>query len=126
MFAPNGMRVLAGLGLGNKIFESDKFVEVPWLHIYDSNGSLLGKVPGGSKERFEYTSIMILRMTILEILHEDAEKRGIEVRFGAKVKSLEESDDGVVVGWTENGEEKESKADLVVGADGIWSVVRKR
>jgi len=125
MFAPNGMRVLAGLGLGNKIFESDKFVEVPWLHIYDSNGSLLGKVPGGSKERFEYTSIMILRMTILEILHEDAEKRGIEVRFGAKVKSLQESDDGVVVGWTENGEEKESKADLVVGADGIWSVVRK-
>lgn len=126
MFAPNGMRVLAGLGLGNKMLESGNFIEVPWLHIYDSNGGLLGKVPGGSKERFEYTSAMTLRMSILEILLEDAEKRGIEVRYGAKVKSLQESDDGVVVGWTKNDEEEESKADLVVGADGVWSVVRKR
>ena len=48
------------------------------------------------------------------------------MRYGAKVKSLEELDDGVVVRWTEKDEEKESKADFVIGADGIWSVVRKR
>lgn len=125
MFAPNGMRVFAGLGLANKLLESDNFMEVPWIHIYDSNGRLLGKVPGGSKERFEYTSAMTLRMNIQEILIEDAEKRGIEMKYGAKVTSLQESDDGVVVHWMENDEAKESKADLVVGADGIWSVVRK-
>jgi 2-polyprenyl-6-methoxyphenol hydroxylase-like FAD-dependent oxidoreductase len=126
MFAPNGMRVLAGLGLANKMLESGNFMEVPCINMYDSKGGLLGKVPGGSKERFEYTSVMTLRTEILEILMEDAEKRGIEVRYGAKVKSLQESDDGVVVGWKENDEDKELKADLVVGADGIWSVVRKR
>ena len=69
---------------------------------------------------------MTTRWDIHEVLLEDAEKRGIEVRYGAKVKALQESEDGVVVQWSENGEDKESKVDLVVGADGIWSVVRQR
>lgn len=126
MFAPNGMHILVGLGLANKILGTDNFIEVPWMHIYDSNGGLLGKAPGGTKERFGHTSVMLLRMRIHEILLEDAEKRGIEVRYGAKVTSLQESDDSVLVSWTEQDEGKESKADIVVGADGIWSVVRKR
>lgn len=126
MLAPNGMRVLAGLGLVDKLLNSDNSIELPSLHIYDSDGGLLGKVPGGSRERSKYPSVISSRTNIQEILLDDVEKRGIEVRYGAKVKSVEELDDGVVVRWWENNEEKESKADLVVGADGIWSVVRKR
>ena len=57
---------------------------------------------------------------------EDADKRGIEVRYGAKVRALQESEDSVVVQWSENNEDKELTVDLVVGADSIWSVVRWR
>ena len=125
-FSPNGMAILSGLGLADTIIQRDNGIEVPAISMYDSSGSFLGKVPHGSKERYGYPSLMTTRWDIHEVLLEDAEKRGIEVRYGAKVRALQESEDGVVVQWSENGEDKESKVDLVVGADGIWSVVRQR
>jgi 2-polyprenyl-6-methoxyphenol hydroxylase-like FAD-dependent oxidoreductase len=120
------MRVLAGLGLADTIIQRGNGIEVPWIFMYDSSGSFLGKVPQGTKERYGYPSLMTTRLDIHEVLLEDAEKRGIEVRYGVKVRSLQESEDGVVVHWSENSEDKELKVDLVVGADGIWSVVRQR
>jgi 2-polyprenyl-6-methoxyphenol hydroxylase-like FAD-dependent oxidoreductase len=125
MLAPNGMRILGGLALANNLLNSEDSIEVPAIHVYESNGGLLGKIPG-TRERFKYPSVMSSRMRIHEVLLEDVERRGIEVKYGAKVKSLEESDDGVVVRWMEKDEEKETKVDFVVGADGIWSVVRNR
>jgi 2-polyprenyl-6-methoxyphenol hydroxylase-like FAD-dependent oxidoreductase len=120
------MRVLAGLGLADTIIQHDNGIEVPCLSMYDSSGSFLGKVPHGSKERYGHPSLMITRWNIHEVLLGDAEKRGIEVRYGAKVRALQESEDSVVVQWSENGEKKELTVDLVIGADGIWSVVRQR
>jgi 2-polyprenyl-6-methoxyphenol hydroxylase-like FAD-dependent oxidoreductase len=125
-FSPNGMRILAGLGLADVITQRDYGIEVPSLAMYDSSGGFLGKVPQGSKQRYGHPSLMITRQNIHEILLEDAEKRGIEVRYGAKLKGLQESEDSVIALWSENNEDKELKADLVVGADGIWSVVRQR
>ena len=125
-FAPNGMRVLAGLGLADAVIQRHNGIEVPWISMYDSFGSFLGKVPHGTKIRYRYPSIMTTRQDIHEVLLEDAEKRGIEVRYGAKVKTLQEREDGVVVKWSEDTQDKELKVDLVVGADGIWSVVRQR
>jgi 2-polyprenyl-6-methoxyphenol hydroxylase-like FAD-dependent oxidoreductase len=125
-FSPNGIRVLAGLGLEDTINQRNNGIEVPSISMYDSSGSFLGKVPHGSKQRYGHSSLMTTRLEIHEVLLEDAEKRGIEVRYGAKVNKLQELDDGVVVKWSENTQEKELKVDLVVGADGIWSVVRQR
>jgi len=124
-FSPNGMRVLAGLGLADVLIQRDNGIEVPCLSMYDSSGSFLGKVPQGSKERYGHPSLMTTRQDIHEVLLEDAEKRGIEVRYGAKVRALQEVEDGVIVRWSENDENKELKVDIVVGADGIWSVVRQ-
>ena len=124
MLAPNGMRILGGLGLANTLLNGEDSIEVPAIHVFESNGGLLGKIPG-TRERYKYPSIMSSRMSIHDVLLKDVEKRGMEVRYGAKVKSLEELDDSVVVRWTEKDEEKEAKVDFAVGADGIWSVVRK-
>ena len=127
VLAPNGMRILGGLELANKLLDSEDSIEIPAVHTYESNGGLLGKFPASSaRERYKYPSVMSSRTTIHEVLLEDVEKRGIEVRYGAKVMSLEELDDGVVVRWVEMNEEKETKVDFVVGADGIWSIARKR
>jgi 2-polyprenyl-6-methoxyphenol hydroxylase-like FAD-dependent oxidoreductase len=120
------MRVLDGLGLAETMIERNHGIEVPCISLYDSSGSLLGRVPQGGSKRWVYSSLMTTRWDIHEVLLEDAEKWGIEVRYGAKVRALEELDDGVVVRWSEDGEDKKLKVDLVVGADGIWSVVRQR
>jgi 2-polyprenyl-6-methoxyphenol hydroxylase-like FAD-dependent oxidoreductase len=120
------MRVLAGLGLADTIIRRDNGIETPWISMYDSSGSLLGTVPHGTKEQYGYPSLMTTRLDIHEVLLEDAEKRGIEVRYGAKVTALHELEGGVVVHWLEDTGDKELKVDLVVGADGIWSVVRQR
>ena len=60
MLAPNGMRILGGLGLANKLLDSENSIELPAIHIYESNGSLLGKIPGGSRERYKYPSVMVI------------------------------------------------------------------
>ena len=83
------MRVLAGLGLADTIMQRDNAIEVPWFFMYDSSRNYLGKVPQGGKIRYGYSSIMTTRTDIHEVLLEDADKRGIEVRYGAKVKALQ-------------------------------------
>jgi 2-polyprenyl-6-methoxyphenol hydroxylase-like FAD-dependent oxidoreductase len=87
--SPNGMRVFAGLGLADTIMQRDNAIEVPWFFMYDSSRNYLGKVPQGGKIRYGYSSIMTTRTDIHEVLLEDADKRGIEVRYGAKVKALQ-------------------------------------
>ncbi|HYI83954.1 MAG TPA: FAD-dependent monooxygenase, partial [Acetobacteraceae bacterium] len=62
----------------------------------------------------------LLRGDIERVLYERV--RGeVEVRFGASVESLEESQDGVGVGLSDGAE---IGCDLVVGADGLHSKVR--
>ena len=120
VLALNGMHILGGLALVNKLLDSEDSIEIPAIHTYESNGSLLGQFPACfAREQYKYPLVMSLCMTIHEVLLEDVEKQDVEVRYGAKVMSLEELDDGVVVQWVEVNEEKETKVDFVVSADGI-------
>ncbi|KIJ68637.1 hypothetical protein HYDPIDRAFT_106862 [Hydnomerulius pinastri MD-312] len=124
MLGPNGMHVLNGLGLADKLLQRDTGVQVPWLTMTDSAGGLIGRVPQGSKERYGFASTMIMRWDIHEVLLDEVEKNRLDLRWGAQVDAIEEFDDGVVVHWTENGSKKSRKVDLLIGADGIWSTVR--
>jgi len=74
-FSPNGMRVLAGLGLADVLIQRDNGIEVHSLSIYDSSGSFIGKIPHGSKERYGHPSLMTTRQDIHEVLLEDVEKK---------------------------------------------------
>ncbi|KAF9243900.1 FAD/NAD(P)-binding domain-containing protein [Melanogaster broomeanus] len=124
MLAPNGMNVMNGLDLAHKLLQRDTGVQVPWLTINDSAGGLIGNVPQGSVERYGFASTMIMRWDIHEVLLDEVERNSLDIRWNAHLDATEESDDGIIVHWNENGLPKEKKADLLIGADGIWSQAR--
>ena len=126
MLAPNGMHVLNGLGLAHTLLQRDSGVQTPWITINDSAGGLLGKVPQGSEERHEFTSNMVMRADLHDVLLDQVEEKGLDIRWDARVRSIEEFDDGVLVHWVQNGQSHEKKVDLLIGADGIWSTIRSR
>lgn len=126
MLAPNGMHVLNGLGLARMLLQRNNGVQVPWITINDSAGGFIGKVPQGSKERYGFASNMVMRSDLHDVLLDEVEKKRLHVKWGARVQSIEEFDDGVLVRWVQNEVPQEKKADFLIGADGIWSTVRPR
>ncbi|KAF8446163.1 FAD/NAD(P)-binding domain-containing protein [Boletus edulis BED1] len=124
MLAPNGMHVLGGLGLARTLLQRDSGVQVPWITINDSAGGHIGKVPQGSEERYGFASTMVMRSDLHDVLLDEVERKRLDVKWNAQVQSIEESDDGVLVRWIQDGLPHEKKADLLIGADGTWSTVR--
>lgn len=126
MLGPNGMHVVHGLGLAEALHHRPNGIQVSWLHMYESSGGRLGKVPQGSAERYGFASTMITRWDVQEVLLDAMEKRRLTIAWGAKVEDVEEVAEGVIVRWREGSTAKEKKVDLLVGADGIWSIVRTK
>jgi 2-polyprenyl-6-methoxyphenol hydroxylase-like FAD-dependent oxidoreductase len=126
MLGPNGMHVLQGLGLAEAFHRRPNGIEAPWLHMYESSGRRLGEVPQGSAERYGFASTMITRWDIQEVLLDAMEKKRLTIEWDAKVEDAEELTDGVIVRWRRESIVKERKVDLLIGADGIWSIVRTK
>jgi len=126
MLASNGMHVLNGLDLAHTLLQRDSSVQVPWMTVNDSAGGHIGKVPQGSEERYGFASTMVMRSDLHDVLLDEVEKRRLNVKWGARVQSIKESNDGVLVRWVQNGVPEEKMADLLIGADGVWSTVRPR
>lgn len=126
MLAPNGMHVLNGLDLARTLLERGSGAQVPWMTIKDSGGGHIGNIPQGSEERYGFASTMVMRSDLHDVLLDEVEKKRLDIRWGAQVQSVEESNDGVFVRWVQNGLSQEKKVDLLIGADGIWSTVRPR
>ena len=59
---------------------------------------------------------------LIEILHHQAAQAGVEYRFGDSIATLEPDDDGVNVSF---GHAPPQRFDLVIGADGAHSTVRR-
>lgn len=64
--------------------------------------------------------VEILRDDLVDVLHEATD--GVEVRFGDTVTVIEDSGDAVWVGFRDGAQ---GEYDLVVGADGLHSAVRR-
>ncbi|KAH7914481.1 FAD/NAD(P)-binding domain-containing protein [Hygrophoropsis aurantiaca] len=124
MLGPNGMNVMKGLSVSAHLLARPNITQVAWLTIVDSAGAFIGKVPQGSVARYGFPSTLASRWDILEVLLDEVERRRIPIKWSSKVIGLKQKDDGVVVQWTENGIQYEKCADLLIGADGIWSSVR--
>jgi len=126
MLAPNGIHVLNGLDLARTLLERDSGAQVPWMTIKDSGGGHIGNIPQGSEERYGFASTMVMRSDLHDVLLDEIERKRLDIRWGAQVQSIEESNDGVLVRWVQNGLSQERKVDLLIGADGIWSTIRPK
>ncbi|KAL4069466.1 FAD/NAD(P)-binding domain-containing protein [Scleroderma citrinum] len=124
MIGSNGMNVLQGLGLAEKLLQRESGLQVSHITIMDGSGGLIGRVPQGCVERHGFASTAILRWDIHEVLLDDVDQKGLDMRWNSRIESVDEFDDSVLVRWIEAGEKKEKEVDLLIGADGIWSTTR--
>lgn len=113
---PNALRALDHIGLGDKVRAVGTIDET--AGIRDSRGRWLTRVDPSDLEKRFGSTVVIHRAELIGILA-DAVPAGV-LRPGTKVKSARLDGGGVVVKHS-NGE---SRADLLVGADGLRSVVR--
>jgi salicylate hydroxylase len=108
--AANGLRGLEVLG-GLDAVRAAGFA-VPRQRMWAGNGKLLADVPRGRTGSDPMISVTLMRADLVSALREEARRAGAEIVTGQRVTGGELA-------------EAAGAADLVVGADGIWSATRR-
>jgi len=110
--APNGLKVLEGLGLEQRVeelgFVNDRLV------FHDAQGRIQKHVQVGG--------VTMLRGVLSRVLREAAMSAGVPFVFGKQVEWVQERDGAVTVAFAD-GTAKTAR--LLVGADGVHSRVRR-
>ena len=117
----NSIRALGAIGLADKAIEQGYPFEGG--RFFDAQGNLMADVPMHRVAGPEYPPMnAITRPRLHKILQDAVKESGAEVRTGLTVGELEQDGEGVEVkfsDWTSG------RYDAVVGADGMYSLVRK-
>ena len=85
------------------------------------SGKVLGRVSTGAPLADGTTGVTLGRRELYRALRDEAERRGIRVRYGARLVDVETAGDGVRAVFADGST---ASADLLVGADGVRSRVR--
>ncbi len=120
VLAPNGMNVLAELGLADKVKERASLVLEN--RFYTEGGHRIARLSNGGA-RYGQPAVALLRDELHELLLEELAARGILVRFGKRLAKVERNDRKKII--ARFSDETTAEGDLLVGADGIESRVRK-
>ncbi|PMD41246.1 FAD/NAD(P)-binding domain-containing protein [Hyaloscypha variabilis F] len=120
LISSNALRVLEEYGLLGRLKE----VSERWENhtVFRHDGVVLDILSNGANGRvFGFEMLNVTRPVYQRVLYEAAVKEGVDVRFGAKVEGIQESERGPSVRLS-TGEVL--SADLIIGADGIKSPTR--
>jgi FAD-dependent urate hydroxylase len=109
--APNGLAVLETLGVAAAVEKAGS--PTTSTAFLNHRGKQLGENPA--------ETVLLKRGMLNQALRESALERGIKVEFGKFFKSVEESDDGVLVHFADGST---ATGDFLVGCDGIHSKTR--
>jgi 2-polyprenyl-6-methoxyphenol hydroxylase-like FAD-dependent oxidoreductase len=117
----NAIRALDQLGLGEAAIAQGFAIQGSRFH--DNQGNVLGAVPAPPLLGDRYPGMNGITRPRLHRIFQDAVKAsGADVRLGVTVESLGQDESGVDVAFTDG---TTGRYDLVVGADGINSLVRR-
>lgn len=115
----NGLEALRQLGADGPALEAG--FPTPTMTLRSGTGKRLGSVPASTAHPGGALSRTLMRAELAALLLAEAERRGIRVLYGCRLAGVEETG-GRVRARVEGGEE--ITGDLLIGADGIHSVVR--
>ncbi|MCG5216009.1 FAD-dependent monooxygenase [Streptosporangium soli] len=118
--AGNGLRGLERLGCLEAVQRAG--FPVARQRMWASSGKLLGDVPRGRRSADDLHGMTLMRGELVRTLRAAASRGGARVVTGERVTGSVARGDGVRV-TLEGG--REIGADLLVGADGLWSPTRK-
>jgi FAD-dependent urate hydroxylase len=132
-YTPSGEEVGSYLGLASngldalRAIDADKPVlaagfPTPTNVLLSGTGRRLGAVSNGGRLADGTVSHTIKRPRLYRALHEEAAGRGIRFEYGRRLVGAEATADGVVAAFDDG---TRATGDLLVGADGIHSTVRR-
>jgi len=118
--APNGMHVLAELGLADEMIRRGSVAES--FDFYSQSGRLLGSLNRNMEARFGQPAVNMCRATLNEALVDKAWSDGVGVHFEKRLVRIEDRPDQPVVAHFADGSSAEG--DFLIGADGVHSLAR--
>ncbi|PWI14558.1 monooxygenase [Streptomyces sp. Act143] len=118
--ASNGMRALAQIDAGAAV----RAVGFPLreMRVLGARGEELGRGPLGEADDPRLRFRCLRRGDLNAALQAEAVRRGIDIRHGVRLTAVEEGPGGVTARFSDGGG---ITADLLVGADGLNSTVRR-
>ncbi|OKH99395.1 FAD-dependent oxidoreductase [Streptomyces sp. CB02923] len=118
----NGLEALRVIGAHGPVVANSFPAER--VEFLSGTGKRLGERPlAGYVAEADLGPRTLTRATLYRVLHDEARRRGIPVRHGKRLVAAETVSDRRVVASFADGSRAEG--DLLIGADGIHSVVRK-
>jgi 2-polyprenyl-6-methoxyphenol hydroxylase-like FAD-dependent oxidoreductase len=119
---PNGMRALRRLGVGDEVTALGAHLER--VEFSTSAGRHLNTWPVGDLgRRVGEPALALSRGELHSILSRNLRERGTALTLGARVTDFEDSGDGVAV-QLDGG--SDVQGDVLIGADGLASMVRRK
>lgn len=120
--APNGINALRALGLGDVPTAAGGF-EASGMDFYNARGRRIAELDGSDDlEHYGARGVVLRRARLHAELAERAQAAGATFQFNSRLVELRTQPDGVEAVF-EGG--LTLTADDVIGADGIWSTVRR-
>jgi 2-polyprenyl-6-methoxyphenol hydroxylase-like FAD-dependent oxidoreductase len=118
--APNGMHVLAEIGLADEMIRRGSIAES--FDFYSQSGRRLGSINRNMQARFGQPAVNMCRATLNEAILDKAWCESVELHFEKRLARIEDRADQPVVAHFSDGSSAEG--DFLIGADGVHSAVR--
>ncbi|WP_027580606.1 FAD-dependent monooxygenase [Bradyrhizobium sp. Ai1a-2] len=119
--APNGMHVMAELGLADELIRQGSIAES--FDFYSQGGRKLGSINRNMEKRFGQPAVNLRRATLQEILFNKAWCSNAELYFEKRLVKIIDRPDQPIVAYFADGTTAEG--DFLIGADGVHSKVRR-
>ncbi|GHE80506.1 hypothetical protein GCM10017786_08310 [Amycolatopsis deserti] len=117
-----GIDALHAIGALDEVVAIGAAYDQAPLRFFDAAGDLVSAPPVPPRPDGKPSYLIVYRPRLAEILRRCAERAGATVRIGVSIDRLDQHADRVDVGFTDG---TRGSYDLVVGADGLRSTVRR-